>query len=158
MVKDWDKDIDTVLIFAGLFSAVVTAFVIESYRWLSEDPADKMVRVLSRLSEHLGTANITSNDQTLFTVDSRSIRINCFWFLSLLLALSAASAGILAKQWLREYRRDAAMSSKQSLALQQLRYESWNKWKVPAIIASLPLLLELALALFLLESWTSCSH
>ncbi|KAJ7598435.1 hypothetical protein C8J56DRAFT_167100 [Mycena floridula] len=150
MVKDWNNDIDTVLIFAGLFSAVVTAFVIESYQWLSEDPSDKTVQILSQLSKQLaGTTNDTSLEgQTPFKVDSRSIRINCFWFLSLLLALSAASAGILAKQWLREYRRDAAMSSKQSFTLRQLRYQSWNKWKVPGIIATLPLLLEFALVLF----------
>ncbi|EEB98286.1 hypothetical protein MPER_02234, partial [Moniliophthora perniciosa FA553] len=40
MVKNWKEDIDTLLVFAGLFSAVVTAFLIESYQWLSEDPAD----------------------------------------------------------------------------------------------------------------------
>ncbi|KAJ7598434.1 hypothetical protein C8J56DRAFT_167078 [Mycena floridula] len=150
MVKDWNNDIDTVLIFAGLFSAVVTAFVIESYQWLSEDPSDKTVQILSQLSKQLaGTTNGTSSEgQTTFKVDARSIRINCFWFLSLLLALSAASAGILAKQWLREYRRDAALSSQQSFALRQLRYQSWNKWKVPGIIATLPLLLEFALVLF----------
>ncbi|KAJ7595409.1 hypothetical protein C8J56DRAFT_383109 [Mycena floridula] len=147
-VKDWNNDIDTVLIFAGLFSAVVTAFVIESYQWLSEDPSNKAVRILSQLSEHLGTANIAPEDQAPFKVDFRSIRINSFWFLSLLLALSAASTGILAKQWLREYRRDAALSSKQSLALRQLRYQSWHAWKVPGIIATLPLLLECALILF----------
>ncbi|KAJ7591564.1 hypothetical protein C8J56DRAFT_567361 [Mycena floridula] len=148
MVKDWHNDIDTVLIFAGLFSAVVTAFVIESYQWLSEDPSGKTVRILSQLSGHLGTANISLEEQKPFKVDARTIRINAFWFLSLLLALSAASAGILAKQWLREYRRDAAMSSQQALALRQLRYRSWKAWKVPGIIATLPLLLEFALVLF----------
>ncbi|KAJ7585747.1 hypothetical protein C8J56DRAFT_788595, partial [Mycena floridula] len=57
LVSDWNNDIDTVLIFAGLFSVVVTAFLIESYQWLSEDPNDKMVRILSQLSEHLGTSS-----------------------------------------------------------------------------------------------------
>ncbi|EEB98064.1 hypothetical protein MPER_02494, partial [Moniliophthora perniciosa FA553] len=40
MVKSWKEDIDTLLVFGGLFSAVVSAFLIESYQWLSEDPAD----------------------------------------------------------------------------------------------------------------------
>ncbi|KAF8990451.1 hypothetical protein BDZ89DRAFT_1195172 [Hymenopellis radicata] len=30
---------NSILIFAGLFSAVVTAFTIESYQWLEADPA-----------------------------------------------------------------------------------------------------------------------
>ncbi|EEB93835.1 hypothetical protein MPER_07463, partial [Moniliophthora perniciosa FA553] len=40
MVKNWRDDIDTLLVFAGLFSAVVTAFAVESYKWLSEDAND----------------------------------------------------------------------------------------------------------------------
>ncbi|EEB98005.1 hypothetical protein MPER_02568 [Moniliophthora perniciosa FA553] len=49
MVKGWRDDIDTLLVFAGLFSAVVTAFVIESYQWLDEDPADTTVTLLTYL-------------------------------------------------------------------------------------------------------------
>ncbi|KAJ7578611.1 hypothetical protein C8J56DRAFT_352641 [Mycena floridula] len=37
--------------WAGLFTAVVTAFVIESHQWLSEGPCDKTV--LSQLSAYL---------------------------------------------------------------------------------------------------------
>ncbi|KAJ7599256.1 hypothetical protein C8J56DRAFT_916218 [Mycena floridula] len=137
--SDWNSDVDTVLIFAGLFSAAVTAFVVESYKWLSEDPNDKMVRLLSQLSQQ---------DQIPFSVTPRSKRINILWFLSLIFALSAASAGIIVKQWLREYRRDAAMDNKQTFKLRQLRYQGWDAWKVPEIIASLPILLEIALFLF----------
>ncbi|EEB99793.1 hypothetical protein MPER_00435, partial [Moniliophthora perniciosa FA553] len=49
MVKGWRDDIDTLLVFAGLFSAVVTAFAIESYQWLDEDPADTTVALLTQL-------------------------------------------------------------------------------------------------------------
>ncbi|KAJ7598368.1 hypothetical protein C8J56DRAFT_1039240 [Mycena floridula] len=109
MVKDWNNDIDAVLIFAGLFSAVVTAFVTQSYTWLSEGPSDKMVRILSQLSQHLGTMNTSPEDQKLF---------------------------------------QHFPQLQQSFALRQLRYQSWNTWKVSRIIATLPLLLEFALVLF----------
>ncbi|KAF8878878.1 hypothetical protein BD779DRAFT_1676698 [Infundibulicybe gibba] len=33
----WNSEIDSLLTFAGLFSAVVTAFTIESYKWLQPD-------------------------------------------------------------------------------------------------------------------------
>ncbi|EJD44222.1 hypothetical protein AURDEDRAFT_27370, partial [Auricularia subglabra TFB-10046 SS5] len=32
--KAYREEIDTLLVFAGLFSAVVTAFTVESYQWL----------------------------------------------------------------------------------------------------------------------------
>ncbi|ESK86027.1 hypothetical protein Moror_9405 [Moniliophthora roreri MCA 2997] len=49
IAKGWQDDIDTLLVFGGLFSAVVTAFVIESYQWLEEDPADTTVTLLNKL-------------------------------------------------------------------------------------------------------------
>ncbi|EEB96472.1 hypothetical protein MPER_04389, partial [Moniliophthora perniciosa FA553] len=56
MVKNWKEDIDTLLVFAGLFSAVVTAFLIEAYQWLSEDPADTTVMLLTQISMQLNTS------------------------------------------------------------------------------------------------------
>ncbi|TFK17735.1 hypothetical protein FA15DRAFT_604485, partial [Coprinopsis marcescibilis] len=38
MCRGWKDEIDKLLIFAGLFSATVTAFTIESYKWLSPEP------------------------------------------------------------------------------------------------------------------------
>ncbi|KZV82238.1 hypothetical protein EXIGLDRAFT_729988, partial [Exidia glandulosa HHB12029] len=34
MLDGWNKTLDILLIFAGLFSAVVTSFVVESYQFL----------------------------------------------------------------------------------------------------------------------------
>ncbi|EJD46863.1 hypothetical protein AURDEDRAFT_22173, partial [Auricularia subglabra TFB-10046 SS5] len=40
MCEAYREQIDTLLVFAGLFSAVVTAFTVESYHWLHADAAD----------------------------------------------------------------------------------------------------------------------
>ncbi|KZP05746.1 hypothetical protein FIBSPDRAFT_765476, partial [Athelia psychrophila] len=39
-MESWKGDMDGILIFAGLFSAVVTAFIIESYQNLQQDSGD----------------------------------------------------------------------------------------------------------------------
>ncbi|KAF8188633.1 hypothetical protein BJ912DRAFT_851078, partial [Pholiota molesta] len=39
----WKDEVSALLIFAGLFSAVVTAFVIESYKFLQPGPNDAVV-------------------------------------------------------------------------------------------------------------------
>ena len=115
--EGWNKDIDSTLIFvsdssssekfflddtafqAGLFSATITVFTIESCKWLSEDPADTTARLLAQLAQHLGTPNVSA-DTPPFSVTASAIHINIFWFLSLIITLSAALIGILCKRWI----------------------------------------------------------
>ncbi|KAF9257467.1 hypothetical protein L218DRAFT_831797, partial [Marasmius fiardii PR-910] len=149
LVKGYKEDIDTLLVFAGLFSAVVTAFTVESYHWLEEDPADKTVKLLTQISQQMSGQISTPFSPQQFTPESSAVRINIFWFLSLTLALTDALFGLLCKQWVREHQREAnTRTPSQALALRWLRYQSFEQWHVPAILASLPILLEIALFLF----------
>ncbi|KAJ7137330.1 hypothetical protein C8R43DRAFT_844646, partial [Mycena crocata] len=67
LVESWKSDMDGILIFAGLFSASLTAFLIESYKTLSPDPAEQTVLLLAQISQQLfagmnGTSlNLTSS-------------------------------------------------------------------------------------------------
>ncbi|ESK84095.1 hypothetical protein Moror_11437 [Moniliophthora roreri MCA 2997] len=150
MVKGWRDDIDTLLVFAGLFSAVVTAFVIESYQWLVEDPADTTVTLLTHLiSVQVNGSQATPFEPTQFKADASSIRINVFWFLSLILSLTSALFGLLCKQWVREHQRDTTTRTPgEALALRQLRRDSFEKWGVSSFLSALPILLEVALLFF----------
>ncbi|EJD48859.1 hypothetical protein AURDEDRAFT_34095, partial [Auricularia subglabra TFB-10046 SS5] len=82
--------------------------------------------------------------------DAATARVNVYWFLSLTLSLSAALAGILAKQWIREYDRDAGRTHPDSIGVRQLKFRGLEVWKVSDIVSSMPLLLQLALILFFL--------
>ncbi|KAG7094505.1 hypothetical protein E1B28_005335 [Marasmius oreades] len=150
LVKGYKEDIDTLLVFAGLFSAVVTAFTVESYQWLQEDTLDKSVALLTQIAQQMSNPGQTSPSPTPFAPSSSAVRINTFWFLSLTLALVDALFGLLCKQWVREYQRKTNTKTPgQALALRWLRYQSFERWHVPKILASLPILLEVALFLFL---------
>ncbi|KAK7051412.1 hypothetical protein VNI00_004912 [Paramarasmius palmivorus] len=143
LVGGWKEDIDTLLVFAGLFSAVVTAFLIESYQWLTEDTT---VVLLSQISQQL---NGKQTQLAPFTPEASSIRINCFWFLSLIFSLTSALFGLLCKQWLREHQRDVPTRTvAEGLALRQLRRDSFEKWGVASLLSALPILLEIALVFF----------
>ena len=85
-----------------------------------------------------------------FTADVTARWINILWFLSLIFSLAAALFGILVKQWIREYMQwnSALASPRQNVLVRQIRFEAWNKWNVPATIAAVPALLEIALVLF----------
>ncbi|KAF9259224.1 hypothetical protein L218DRAFT_826836, partial [Marasmius fiardii PR-910] len=160
-VEGYKDDIDTLLVFAGLFSAVVTAFTVESYQWLQEDPADTsaallnstvilLMQIAQQSGQHSSASTFTPpSSPPQFAASSSVIRINTFWFLSLTLALVDALFGLLCKQWLREHKRKTnTPTPRQALALRWLRYRSFEEWHVPKILASLPILLELSLFLF----------
>ncbi|KZV90176.1 hypothetical protein EXIGLDRAFT_617336, partial [Exidia glandulosa HHB12029] len=49
LLDGWSKTLDILLIFAGLFSAVSTAFIIESYKFLQPDFTEYTARALHAL-------------------------------------------------------------------------------------------------------------
>ena len=131
----------------------MTAFVIESYRWIQEDFTVVSARLLERISVQL--SNPTTTDPApgsfgTFVPASANIRINIYWFLSLSMSLATVLIGILCTQWLREYRRYGGLPFEDITAIRQIRYEGLLKWRVPVILAFLPLLLQMALVLFFL--------
>uniref|UniRef100_A0A0W0FHY2 DUF6535 domain-containing protein n=1 Tax=Moniliophthora roreri TaxID=221103 RepID=A0A0W0FHY2_MONRR len=150
MVKGWRDDIDTLLVFAGLFSAVITAFAIESYKWLDEDPANATATLLTQLIlVQVNGSQTTSFEPAQFRPDASSIRVNVFWFLSLILSLTSALFGLLCKQWVREHQRDTTTRTPgEALSLRQLRRDSFEKWGVSSFLSALPILLEVALLFF----------
>ncbi|KAF5329430.1 hypothetical protein D9619_009188 [Psilocybe cf. subviscida] len=108
----WKDEVQNLLIFAGLFSAVVTAFIIESYKGLQTDSNDTVVSLLSRIADRLdaplNASSFTSSPQdfiTSFQPTPSSIRVNILWFISLVLSLTTALVGIISLQWLREHQQ-----------------------------------------------------
>ncbi|KAG8960058.1 hypothetical protein FRC03_007103, partial [Tulasnella sp. 419] len=45
MVDGWNRSLDNLLVFSGLFSGVNTAFIIETYKLLQQDPAEETARM-----------------------------------------------------------------------------------------------------------------
>ncbi|GJE97448.1 hypothetical protein PsYK624_136670 [Phanerochaete sordida] len=159
----YGKDIDTLLVFAGLFSAFLTAFVVQTYPMLIDDDSSTTNQLLalsvSMQIRSTGTIIPSTVNSTLTSlIDAQpfspptSVRaINILFFLSLVLSLSAALFGILAKQWLREYLRwnSPLALPRENVLVRQDRFEAWKSWNVDATISSIPAILELAMVLFL---------
>ncbi|PPQ90704.1 hypothetical protein CVT25_005012 [Psilocybe cyanescens] len=138
----WKDEVQNLLIFAGLFSAVATAFVIESYKSLQQDPIENLVLVIT------SSLNSSTISVPPFTPTASSVRVNICWFLSLVLSLTTVLVGIVSLQWLREHQSYPDLTPKQILSLFHMRSEGLEKWRVPQIFATLPLLLQAALVLF----------
>ncbi|KDR74149.1 hypothetical protein GALMADRAFT_25744, partial [Galerina marginata CBS 339.88] len=106
----WRDEVQNLLIFAGLFSAVVTAFIIESYKKLQPDPNDAIISLLSvianRLDNTTHSASVplpSAGPKSSFSPTNSSVRVNSFWFTSLVLSLATVLFGIISLQWIREH-------------------------------------------------------
>lgn len=177
-IEDCKEDIDTLLVFvryitgqcynqltsvwmqAGLYSAILTAFIIEAYHLLQPDPAIVSVQILHQVSQQLTSFSISSNFVnstqpsislpvfTQFTPARGSVCVNALWFCSLVCSLVTASLGILVKQWLREYLAMDCIAAKERCRVRLSRRKGLVKYRVFELAAFLPFLLQISLVLF----------
>ncbi|KAL1750530.1 hypothetical protein FB107DRAFT_294536 [Schizophyllum commune] len=150
MVTGLNGTLDVLLVFAGLFSAVVTTFVSQSSQKLDSDYAQittSLVYELVLLQRAVATgasagdipkARLVPDSKTYHVAD---LWVNGLWLTSLTLALLTALISVLAKQWIQGSPRDRA-------CIRQYRFRSFQRWRVPAIVGFLPVLLTVALLLF----------
>ncbi|KAG8927668.1 hypothetical protein FRC02_007944 [Tulasnella sp. 418] len=152
MLKGWNNSLDVLLIFAGLFSAVNTAFIIESYKGLSPDPAETTNALLRLLIIHRSdNITLTSEDLNPGEVNSSAISVNYIFFASLYSSLSAAFGAVTAKQWLTEYSNKGPAKAPHVLGFQRtMKFKGLKEWHFQLLMDLLPILLQLSLLLFLI--------
>lgn len=135
----------------------MTAFSVEAYTWLQQDPADRSVEILERISSQLSSFSTTpvfinstvpAISNSHFEAKTADIAINILWFLSLTLALMASLFAILAQQWIRHYGDMPLATGHQRAYMRQDRYDALDQWFIPQIIMGLAVLLQAALFLF----------
>lgn len=102
-----------------------------------------------RLDNPVNASTIQFPLPTSFSPNSSAVRVNIFWFLSLILSLTTVLVGIISLQWLREHQSYPGRSARDTLAIHRMRAEGLDKWHVWKIFTTLPLLLQTALVLFL---------
>jgi hypothetical protein len=149
---------------AGLFSAALTAFVVDSKQDLKPSPADEAVyylrqhsTILSQISVQLSSiapqVAIPSTPPPPFPPFSplaSDVRVNVFWFMALAFSLLAALLAILVQQWVRKYMHvfqrygDPLKSSR----LRQYLYEGCERWDMPKVAEAVPGFLHVSLFLF----------
>ncbi|KAL0959271.1 hypothetical protein HGRIS_014542 [Hohenbuehelia grisea] len=160
---DFDADIvekasdglDLLLVFAGLFSAVLTTFVAQTSQSLSNNYAavsasllTELVLVQRALANGTSVTSIPPSDITSGPSQT-DVWVNALWFISLTLSLSTALLAVLVRQWLHQYTAITSGTSRDRSLVRQYRYDGLMKWHVPVIISLLPVLLHAALGLFL---------
>ncbi|KAJ7110673.1 hypothetical protein C8R44DRAFT_592697, partial [Mycena epipterygia] len=107
LVDSWKSDMGGLLIFAGLFSASLTAFLVESYKTLNPDRGTintgVLVQISRQLDARLNASSVDVSRLEAFSPTSVSLACNILWFLSLWASLSCALIATLVQQWARDF-------------------------------------------------------
>ncbi|SJL00930.1 uncharacterized protein ARMOST_04245 [Armillaria ostoyae] len=158
MVEEIRDNVDVLLVFAGLFSAVVTTFVVQTSQSLQADYTQVSASLLFELllvqraianGSPIEMIPVSSlNPQTAFIPAATDVWVNGLWFTSLFLSLTTALVAVLVKQWLHHYVVLPSGTPRDRCFVRQYRYLGFQKWRVEVIVGMLPVLMHLALALF----------
>jgi len=140
---------------AGLFSAVVTAFIIESYKTLKQDSGDITVALLAQISNQLanGTNAVIPSptpNKAQFEPPASALRVNVLWFLSLTFSLACALVATLVQQWSRNY-LDASHRRPRLYKRARIRsylHEGLEKFGMITVVNTIPTLIHISLFLF----------
>ena len=144
-----------------MFSAILTAFNVQSYQLLQPASTDQTNAILARVSAQLASFSnnpsfinstqpaFDATPQIPFTAPVYAIWMNALWFTSLIFSLAAGTVGIIVKQWLKEYNTGLYGTSRDIMRRRQNRLNNLEKWRVSVIVAVIPVLLLIALILFL---------
>ncbi|KAG8943379.1 hypothetical protein FRC03_002532, partial [Tulasnella sp. 419] len=152
LVKGLSGDLDVLLIFAGLFSATNTAFIIEAYRDLKQDTAETTNALLQSLILHLRDPQSGDSEPQSpppFVAKPRATRVNALFFASLCCSIFAAFGAVIAKQWMTHYEREGQLRSPSERGrVRHKKYMGLKWWHLIGIVETLPTLLQLSLFFF----------
>ncbi|KAJ7713013.1 hypothetical protein B0H16DRAFT_551202 [Mycena metata] len=154
LVESWKSDMEGMLIFAGLFSASLTAFIIESYKMLVPDSGDSTVQLLAQISQQLQAAANGSifhvPPPTHFSPPTTSLVCNTLWFISLGLSLACALIATLLEQWARDFLHKTDMRSAPVIRARvfSFLYYGLKRFNMHTVVDIIPLLLHTSLLFF----------
>ncbi|KAG8854693.1 hypothetical protein FRB96_007378 [Tulasnella sp. 330] len=150
MIARLNTNLDVLLIFAGLFSAVNTAFIVVALATLSANPADETNHLLRLLVMNVSNYTLAESDLIPpFTPGQGAVRQNCTFFASLCCSLLAATGAVLAKQWLQAYERTGQTGPIEEQVIRRTeKFVGAENWGLRQVVEGLATLLLVSLTLF----------
>jgi Family of unknown function (DUF6535) len=131
----------------GLFSVIVGAFIIESYKRLSPDSAADTVYLLGGISQQLSQlgngTRVQPPQYPSFSPDHRMIWVNALWLISLVFGIGSALTATLTQQWARRYIQlpETSSSQKDQARVRSYLFLGTQKYYMPhAVVLTIALL------------------
>jgi hypothetical protein len=140
------------IVKTGLFSSIITAFVILSYHGLFPSPSETTDFLLAQILRQLtnGTNSVPVVSPPQFVPSASSIRVTVTWFLSLVFSLSSAIYATLFQQWSRRYlelTRHRVAPHKRART-RAFMFNGIASFKMSLAVKAMPMLLHISIFLF----------
>ncbi|KAG8900259.1 hypothetical protein FRC00_013732 [Tulasnella sp. 408] len=158
MTNGLKEQLNTILVFTGLFAGVNTAFLALTLPLLSSDPTGDTNALLAQSNALLmqlvsGRNDTTSVDPTLpsaaFSPSYSIFTINALFALSLTLAIISSFLTVIGLQWLVYYRERSGGGPDYQRWQQLQRFLGAEQWHLETILEDiLPLFLQIGLIIF----------
>ncbi|KAI0247725.1 107-domain-containing protein [Lactifluus subvellereus] len=155
MAERWKADMEGILLYTGVFSATVAAFLVESYKTLRPDPGEVSARLLRQVTEQLaaisnGTQLPPPTTEDPFRPKRYAVHVNILWFLSLFLSLSCALGATLVQKWASRYLRLAQFTTtpQSRVRLRTYLFDGVQKFQTRWVVENISLLMHGAIFLF----------
>jgi hypothetical protein len=138
---------------AALFTAVVTAFVLDAMSDLDEDNTAKLLRVLAKQNMIINPA-VSAIEIPSPNPPPSILTVNSLWLTSIVSSLAATTWAILCLQWCAFLSDGVHAEDYEEMAeKRQRRFEAVKRWKMHLVVAATPFFLHLSLFLFLAGLW-----
>ncbi|KAG8913838.1 hypothetical protein FRC01_004361 [Tulasnella sp. 417] len=151
MVTSLKSQLDGILIFAGLFAGVNSAFLAFTLPQMSADPADDTNALLFQIMRGANGTITSPADlpSASFSPPTGALPINILFSMSLTLALLASFLAVLGQQWLVYYRKRSGGGAGFQRWEQLRRYLGAKRWRLELVLDDiLPSVLQIALVIF----------
>ncbi|KAJ7226548.1 hypothetical protein C8J57DRAFT_1389097 [Mycena rebaudengoi] len=152
-VDRWRSGLDALLVFLGLFSAIVTAFLVESLNGLRQTEAARTNELLANLTDIMialsgvDTRNLEVVAPAQFQPVPIDVRVNAYWSLSLVLSLCVAALAVTCRGFLHMITLSRHAKATDKLIDIRTRWKEAEKVLGP-VIESMPQLLVIPVLLF----------
>ncbi|KAI0265911.1 hypothetical protein BC834DRAFT_824337, partial [Gloeopeniophorella convolvens] len=110
ITESWKGDADGILVFTGLFSAMVATFLVTSVQNLQPDSQDTSALYLSNIYHLLADTNNSQvpspqalPDPPTFSAPTSAVWVNALWSMSLVISVMCALLATLLQRWSRRY-------------------------------------------------------
>lgn len=150
-LEKYQSDMDIVLIFAGLFSAVNTSFIVNMQSNLNPDPMNTTNVLLGMLLQAANSSFVPPSNLPYAPWQGPStsvIWVQSLTYASLCASLLAALGAVLGKQWLSNFKRSCRGTIDDRGRQRQMKLDGLRTWHFDSVLQFLPSLLQISLLLF----------
>ncbi|KAG8937499.1 hypothetical protein FRC00_004780 [Tulasnella sp. 408] len=143
------KKMDVLLVFAALFSAITTAFLILTVPALSPDPKTETNDLLRLQIFGADEQPLAADQFKSFSPKPIDIAINCFLAASLQFSVATAIGAVVGREWLETLDRlDSTGPVEDRGRLRQRKFDGAKRWQLEPLLDLLPAVMMVSMCLF----------